>query len=395
MPADRYPLTNLPASLQLLLFIDERGANYVQNREIRNKLSILAATQAFELEIIDVGKQPDLVEYYRVIATPALVKLSPLPRQILAGTNLLDQIDNWWERWQNQLEAEEKSFATNYSEYPTSDELPKSLASLSDSVGYVSKLIKASDEIFQLKQEKEELLDRLRLQDRAMAILAHDLRNPLTGAALALGTLEIIHNPQDYRANSLEPLVIERLIKRARTQLQLIDKLVTDILQPLKHSSQEFSLRLQKLDLKQLVPGVISQLETQFQAKSQLVTTDIPADIPFIYGDEDKLRQVIGNLLDNAIKYTPRGGSIHISALHRTTQAIQVSVSDTGLGVPAANQKQIFSDRYRLDRDVLESGYGIGLALCQRIIRAHYGQIWVESASAKGSVFNFTVLVYQ
>ena len=395
MPADRYPPTNLPASLQLLLFIDERGANYVQNQEIRNKLTILAATQAFELEIVDVGKQPDLVEYYRVIATPALVKLSPLPRQILAGTNLLDQIDNWWERWQNQLEAEGGSFGSSYGEYPDADELPKNLATLSDSVGYVSKLIKAADEIFQLKQEKEELLDRLRLQDRAIAILAHDLRNPLTAASLALGTLEIIHNPQDYRANVLEPAVIEKLIKRARTQLQSIDRLVTDILQPSTNSGQEFSLRLQKLDLKQLVGGVISQLENQFHTKSQSVTTDIPQDIPFIYGDEDKLRQVIGNLLDNASKYTPADGRIHISALHRTTQAIQVSISDTGLGIPAANQKQIFTDRYRLDRDVLESGYGIGLAVCQRIVRAHYGQIWVESAPGKGSVFSFTVLVHQ
>ena len=100
------------------------------------------------------------------------------------------------------------------------------------------------------------------------------------------------------------------------------------------------------------------------------------------------------NLLDNASKYTPNLGQIHVSALHRTAQTIQVSIADTGLGIPAENQKLIFQDRIRLDRDLAQSGYGIGLSVCQRIIRAHYGQIWVESSPGKGSVFNFTLLVH-
>ncbi len=395
MSADRYPPTNSPASLQLLLFIDERTANYVQNQQIRDKLAALASEQAFELQIVDVGKQPDLVEYYRVIATPALVKLAPLPRQILAGSNLVDQIDNWWERWQEGLETPSASFPPTYSEYPAADEPPSNRQSLSDSIGQIGKAIELKDEIFKLKQEKEELLNRLKLQDRAMAVLAHDLRNPLTAAALALGTLEIVHNPDDYRANSLDPAAIEKLIKRARSQLQSIDRLVNDILQPLANSNHDFSLQLQKVDLSELILGVISQVENQYQTKSQIITTDIPQDTPKIYGDEDKLRQVVGNLLDNAIKYTPVGGQIHVSALHRTAQTIQVSIADTGLGIPTANQKHIFQNQYRLDRDLLQAGYGIGLALCQQIVRAHYGQIWVESAPGKGSVFNFTVLVHQ
>lgn len=393
MSADRSPLTNSPASLQFLLFIDERTANYVQNQQIRDKLAALASAQTFELQIVDVGKQPDLVEYYRVIATPALIKLAPLPRQILAGSNLIDRIDNWWERWQEGLETKRVSFLSIYGEDPAADEFPKHRESLSDSIGQIGKSIELTDQIFRLKQEKEELLNRLKLQDRAMAVLAHDLRNPLTAAALALGTLEIIHNPEDYRANSLEPAAIEKLINRARSQLQSIDRLVHDILQPLANSERDFSLQLQKIDLNELILSVISRLENQFQTKSQVITTDIPQDTPKIYGDEDKLRQVVGNLLDNAIKYTPVGGQIHVSALHRTAQTIQVSIADTGLGIPTDDQKHIFQNQYRLDRDLLQSGYGIGLALCQQIIRAHYGQIWVESAPGKGSVFNFTVLV--
>jgi two-component system, OmpR family, clock-associated histidine kinase SasA len=394
MSTDRYPPSNSSGSLQLLLFLDERTTSYIYNQEIRDKLDILNTEHSFELQVVDVGKQPDLAEHYRVIATPALLKLFPLPRQILAGSNLLDQIDNWWERWQEELlasasEPQNSDESTNL-EYQSTDRLQ-----LSDSIGYVSKLIKLNDEVFTLKQEKAALLDRLKLQDRAMSVLAHDLRNPLTAAALALGTLEIIHNPQDYRANSLEPAAIAKLIARARTQLQAIDRLVHDILQPLATNPGDLNLLPQKLDLIELISGVIDRLKSQFQAKSQVITTDIPQDLPFVYGDVDKLRQAISNLLDNASKYTPAGGQIHVSALHRTAQTIQVSISDNGLGIPKEDQKHIFQERVRLDRDLSESGYGIGLALCQRIVRAHYGQIWVESTPGKGSVFNFTLLVYQ
>jgi two-component system, OmpR family, clock-associated histidine kinase SasA len=395
MSTDRYPPSNSSRSLQLLLFLDERMTSYIHNQEIRDKLAILNAEHSFELKVVDVGKQPDLAEHYRVIATPALVKLSPAPRQILAGSNLSDQIDNWWERWQEELYSEGNDLLSNYGESINSDVQSKEQLGLSDSIGYVSKLIKLTDEIFRLKQEKEELIERLKLQDRAMSVLAHDLRNPLTAAALALGTLEIIHNPADYRANALEPETIARLIERARIQLQSIDRLVTDILQPLANQNTELDLRPQKLDLTQIVSAVISQLDTQFQTKAHVITTDIPQDIPCVYGDVDKLRQVIVNLLDNAIKYTPDRGRIHISALHRTAQTIQMSIADNGLGIPAENQKRIFQDRHRLDRDLSQSGYGIGLAVCQQIVRAHYGQIWVESVPGKGSVFNFTLLVYQ
>ncbi len=397
MSADRFPLSNSSPSLQLLLFLDERMASHIQNQEIRDRLAILNTEESFELQIVDVGKQPDLAEHYRVIATPALVKLYPPPRQILAGSNLIDQIDNWWERWQGDIAAVSGDLLVNYGEYADAADpiasKPESLV-LSESIGYVSKLIKLTDEVFTLKQEKEELLERLKLQDRAIAVLAHDLRNPLTAAALALGTLEIIHDPLDYRANSLEPFTIKKLIERARVQLQSIDRLVNDILQPLATTNTDFDLRPQKLDLQQLIAVIIAQLDTQLQSKFQTITTDIPQDLPFVYGDRDKLHQVMINLLDNAMKYTPMRGHVHVSALHRTAQTIQVSVADNGSGIPEENQKRIFQDRYRLDRDLLQSGYGIGLAVCQQIVRAHYGQIWVESVPGKGSVFNFTLLVH-
>ncbi len=83
-----------------------------------------------------------------------------------------------------------------------------------------------------------------------------------------------------------------------------------------------------------------------------------------------------------------------MSILHRTTQKIQVSICDSGPGIPEENRDRIFQDRFRLERDESHDGYGIGLSLCKRIIRAHYGQIWVDSSLNQGSCFHFTLPVF-
>ena len=164
MSIDRYPSSNSSKSLQLLLFLDERMTSYIHNQEIRDKLAILNVEDGFELQVVDVGKQPDLAEHYRVIATPALLKLYPKPRQILAGSNLIDQIDNWWERWQEELSTEGGDLVDVSGDLAGIDRQISKKILLSDSHNYVSKVIKLTDEIFTLKQEKAELIDRLKLQ---------------------------------------------------------------------------------------------------------------------------------------------------------------------------------------------------------------------------------------
>ena len=90
-----------------------------------------------------------------------------------------------------------------------------------------------------------------------------------------------------------------------------------------------------------------------------------------------------------------RGGTISLSVIHRTSQQVQVSISDTGDGIPKEKQERIFEGHFRLKRDEKKEGYGLGLALCRNIVRAHYGQIWVDSAPNKGSSFHFTLPVYR
>ncbi|MEA5499467.1 histidine kinase [Limnoraphis robusta Tam1] len=383
--------TNPEACLQLLLFADQRPSSKEQIRQIRQFLEKLDCEEAYELQVIDVGQQPYLAEYFKLVATPAIVRIFPEPRHILAGSDLVAQLEHWWPRWQLALEecccAEQKS-------HPQVSQVGSNANSIT-SVAYVSELIKLSDEVFRLKQEKEQLTQQLNFKDRIIEILAHDLRSPLTAASLALETLlASTQKAQEKDSPQITQAFKERLVQQARSQLRIIDRMITDLLQTATGPSAKLLLQPNQLDLAQFCKEILAEFKGQLQSKSLQLQTDIPSDIPFVYADQERIRQVIVNLLDNALKYTPKGGSLQVSILHRTTQKIQVSICDSGPGIPEENRDRIFQDRFRLERDESQDGYGIGLSLCKRIIRAHYGQIWVDSSPNKGSCFHFTLPVY-
>ncbi len=369
--------------LQLLLFIDKRPSSGDKNRQIQEHLEQLRQIHDFDLQVIDVGEQPYLAEHFKLVATPTLVKIYPEPRQTLAGSNLIAQVETWWPRWQQSLED---------SVGLDGDQPAPPLQSLNQ----YSEVLKLTDEIFRLRQEMEELQAQLQFKERLIAMLAHDLRNPLTAVSIALETLEMGLDPQQQeRYVRMTPEMMSQLLRHARTQSKAIDRMITDILQAARTTSSQLQIQPQKLNLGELCLEILDRLSNQSESKMQHLKVDIPSDLPLVFADPDRVRQVIINLLDNAIKYTPTGGTIEVSALHRTTQKVQVSVCDTGPGIPAENRERIFEDRFRLERDEATEGYGIGLALCQRIVKAHYGQIWVDSELGRGSCFHFTLPVFR
>jgi two-component system clock-associated histidine kinase SasA len=269
--------------------------------------------------------------------------------------------------------------------------LPKSTI---HSVANSAEAIQLSDEIFRLKQENDKLQEQLQFKDRVIAVLAHDLRNPLTAAAIAIETLQSNYNPDTGEFQRLKPGLAIHLLKQARTQTRIIDRMIADLLQLGRGEDTELPIIPQRLQLGELCLQVLAELSDRYTAKSQTVKVDIPQDLPYVYADPERVRQVLVNLLDNAIKYTPAGGIITVAGLHRTSQKVQFTVGDTGPGIPEEDRDRIFENLVRLQRDQGIDGYGIGLCLCQRIIRAHYGQIWVDSSSHGGAWFHFTLPVY-
>ncbi|MCC5598087.1 histidine kinase [Nostoc favosum] len=381
------------APLQLLLFIDGRPKSRQQVQRIRAYLKELQAEYSFELETIDVGQQPYLAEHFKLIATPALIKIHPEPRQVLAGSNIIAQLKNWWPRWQAAVDTFLK-VQEDLQERIDDNGRATSPKSTIRSVAVSAELIRLSDEIFRLKQEKDNLQEQLQFKDRVIAMLAHDLRNPLTAAAIAIETLQSNYNLETGQFQRLKPSMTAHLLKQARNQTKVIDRMIADLLQVGRGKDTELPILPQKVQLGKLCLDVLEELCDRYTAKSQEVETDIPNDLPYVYADPERIRQVLVNLLDNAIKYTPEGGKISVAGLHRTTQKVQFSIGDTGPGIPVENRDRIFENHFRLQRDEGTEGYGIGLCLCQRIILAHYGQIWVDSAPNNGASFHFTLPVY-
>ncbi|MEH1871112.1 histidine kinase [Nostoc sp.] len=381
------------APLQLLLFVDGRPKSRQQVQRIRAYLKELQAEYSFEVETIDVGQQPYLAEHFKLIATPALIKIHPEPRQVLAGSNIIAQLKNWWPRWQAAVDACLK-LQEDLQERIDDNAKATSPKSTIRSVAVSAELIRLSDEIFRLKQEKDNLQEQLQFKDRVIAMLAHDLRNPLTAAAIAIETLQSNYNLETGQFQRLKPSLTAHLLKQARNQTKIIDRMIADLLEVGRGKDTEFPILPQKLQLGKLCLDVLEELCDRYTAKSQGVEIDIPSDLPYVYADPERIRQVLVNLLDNAIKYTPAGGKISVAGLHRTTQKVQFSIGDTGPGIPVENRDRIFENHFRLQRDEGTEGYGIGLCLCQRIILAHYGQIWVDSAPNNGAWFHFTLPVY-
>ncbi|MEO0537371.1 MAG: histidine kinase [Cyanobacteria bacterium P01_A01_bin.123] len=384
------PIAQPDAPLKLLLFIDQRPSSAEQIQEIRRYLNHLKGDYAYQLDVIDVGEQPYLAEYFRLVATPALIKIAPLPQQTLAGSNIITQLDHWWPLWQQAIAESPEHPGTAGND----TNLDSKKLDAQSSIAHSAEVIKLSDEIFRLNQIKDELSAQLLFKDHIIAMLAHDLRNPLTAASIAVETLEMGHEKPQRRAH-MTPALTLQLLKQAKTQIRAIDRMITDILQAARGASAELQIQPQQLNLQNLCLEVVDSLRSKFQAKEQHFTTDIPQDLPQVYADRSQVRQVLVNLMDNAIKYTPPGGRVDIVALHRTTQKVQVSIHDTGPGIPLENREKIFEDSFRLKRDRAKDGYGLGLALCQRIIRAHYGQIWVDSVPNRGSYFHFTLPVFK
>ncbi|MCJ2541639.1 histidine kinase [Thermostichus vulcanus] len=366
--------TSTRSGLRLLLFAKSRASIAELAEQLRQHIQGLAGQYPAKLEVVLLEDHPYLAEHYKLVVTPALVKAEPLPAQVLAGEDLSTQLEVWWPRWQGQaaLASNQEDAGQDPTPPPTTEAL-----------------LQMSEEVFLLRQERAQLREQLHFKDRILAMLVHDLRSPLTATALAVETL------QQGREGSLDKELEQQLFDHARQQLRKMDGMITDILESARGTTSELTIRAVETQLPSLCQSVIEELWPRIRGKQLQFQSDIPTDLPSVQVDGDKIRQVLFNLLDNAIKYTPAGGSIRLNVLHRTSQKVQVTVSDTGPGIPAADQENIFFDLVRLSRDQQQEGYGIGLSLCRRIVRAHYGQIWVESTPGKGSSFHFTLPVYR
>ena len=320
------------------------------------------------LQVADPSQQPELLELHRLVITPALIKLSPAPKQVFAGSNILQQLKGWVPRWQQDGVVSGLGLSLRPTELDGSR---------------TQKELQLEDQLLVLRQENETLIDRIHAQERLLRMVAHELRTPLTAAALAL---------QSQRLGQIDMTRFQDVITRRLEEMEALSK---DLLE-VGTARWETLFNPQRLDLASVSAEVILELEKLWLGRNVEIRTDIPSDLPKVFADQRRMRQVLLNLLENALKYTGNGGHITLTMLHRTSQRVEVSVCDSGPGIPTEEQQRIFLDRVRLPQaSDRTTGFGVGLSVCRRIVEVHGGRIWVVSEPGEGACFTFTVPIWQ
>jgi histidine kinase len=233
---------------------------------------------------------------------------------------------------------------------------------------------------FNQMAEKLEKVESMRRQ--LIGDVSHELRTPLTaikGSMEGLMDGVLPENDETYMG-----------IYREADRLQ---RLVNDLQELSRVEAGAYELDLHPLDLLVVISAVVKRLELQFKEKGVLLEVDVPDDLPSIQADEDRIGQVLLNLVGNALQFTPSGGSVVVSAAQRNKE-IKISVSDTGIGISPEDIENIFTRFYRVDksRSRAGGGRGIGLTISKYLVEAHGGRIWVESAGLdRGSTFTFSL----
>ena len=361
-------LLNDKKELKLILVA---ARNHLSRGALRSLVDYLDSDNCeFEisLQISDPTEQPELLELHRLVAIPALIKISPSPKQIFAGSSIFKQLKTWLPRWKQ--EGLRKNLGINLQ--------PSKIDSTR-----TQKEILLEDELLVLRQENETLTKRIESQERLLRMVAHELRTPLTAATLAI---------QSQKLGQINLKKLQEVIKRRLEEIELLSQ---DLLE-VGTTRWEALFNPQKIELGNITAEAILELEKFWRLRKIDIDTDIPTDLPSVFADQRRMRQVFLNLIENALKFSEDSGSIKITMIHKTNQWVEITICDKGPGIPKNEQKRIFLDKVRLPQTSEgTSGFGIGLSVCRRIVEVHGGRIWVVSDIDEGSCFHFTVPVWQ
>ena len=219
--------------------------------------------------------------------------------------------------------------------------------------------------------------------------LSHELRTPLASLRAVVETL------QDGALS--DPPAAERFLRQAENEVNTMTQMVEELTELSQIESGQVRLRLVSVAVSRLIAVPLERLRSPAERAGTTLAVEIAAETPLVLADEERVQQVITNLLHNAIKFTPPGGAIRLIAAPADTPGregeVLFEVRDTGVGITKADLPRVFERFYKSDRARTrgQGGTGLGLAIARHIVEAHGGRIWVKSKVGKGSSFYFTL----
>jgi len=231
-----------------------------------------------------------------------------------------------------------------------------------------------------LFQDLTELRSLQTMRRELIGNISHELRTPLAGIKAMIETLK------DGAVGDKQAAA--DFLARVDGEVDRMTQIVSELTELSRIETGRAELRMTPLNLKLLVEEVVAQLNPLAQRQQVALTTDFATGLPAIRGDNDRIRQVLINLVHNAIKFSHPGGRVTVST-KAAGESIIVRVSDTGIGIPKEELPHVFERFYKADKARTGGGTGLGLAIAKHVVQAHGGTIWAQSEEGKGSTFSF------
>jgi signal transduction histidine kinase len=253
----------------------------------------------------------------------------------------------------------------------------------SDELGVLGRTF--NDMAASLQAGMEKLTQSERMRTELIANISHDLRSPIASIRGSLETIVL-------KEGELSPEQRRQFVQTSLRNTESLQKLVDELFDLVKLETRQVEPRRESFPLAELAQDVVLKLKPQADRASVLLTADLPPDLPPVRADIGMIERVLSNLIENALRFTPEGGSVRV-ALSVGDGSVAVCVSDTGSGISPEDLPHIFERFYRADksRDRSSAGAGLGLAIAKQIVELHGSPLSVESSPGRGARFHFSL----
>jgi signal transduction histidine kinase/GGDEF domain-containing protein len=252
------------------------------------------------------------------------------------------------------------------------------------------RFISLKDYAAELEKANEELRKVDDIKSEFVSVASHELRTPL---AAIKNVVQLMVQGKTGEINENQ----KKFLTMAERNINRLTSILNNLLDLSKIESGKIGLKFEEMDLRSSIEFILTSIKPQADGKSIQLKMEVPEGLPFVYGDREKVEQILTNLIGNALKFTPEMGEITVSAkpLENDGNMLAISVKDSGIGIPEDHLGKIFEKFHQVEDSLRRSntGTGLGLAITKGLVEAHHGKIWVESEHGKGSTFTFTLLV--
>lgn len=250
------------------------------------------------------------------------------------------------------------------------------------------RFVSLKDYAYELERANKELRKIDDIKSEFVSVASHELRTPL---AAIKNAVQLILKGKTGEINENQV----KFLSMAERNINRLTNILNNLLDLSRIESGKIDIKFEELDIRAPIEFVVSSLKSQADGKSIQLRTEMSQELPSVYGDREKVEQILTNLLGNAIKFTPEGGEVIVFAkpLDAQERGLAISVSDTGIGIPEDQLEKIFDKFHQVEGSLHRSvsGTGLGLAITKGLVEANYGTIWVQSEIGKGSTFTFTL----